>query len=57
MGGFLVSIFPFILIFGVFYFLIILPQRRRQQQLQALVANLKAGDRIITTGGILGTVA
>lgn len=57
MGGFLVSIFPFILIFGVFYFLIILPQRRRQQQLQALVANLKAGDRIITTGGIVGTVA
>ena len=57
MGCFLVSIFPFILIFGVFYFLIILPQRRRQQQLQALVANLKAGDRIITTGGIVGTVA
>ena len=57
LDGFLISIFPFILIFGVFYFLIILPQRRRQQQLQALVANLKAGDRIITTGGIVGTVA
>lgn len=47
---------PFILIFAVFYFLIILPQRKRQQALQATIANLKAGDRIVTNGGIIAKV-
>ncbi|MGH9901867.1 MAG: preprotein translocase subunit YajC [Pyrinomonadaceae bacterium] len=55
-GSFLIQFFPFILIFGVFYFLIIVPQRKRQRELQQTVASLKAGDRIITTGGILATV-
>lgn len=55
-GGLLVSLMPFFLIFGVFYLLIILPQRRRQQQLQATVEAIKAGDRIVTTGGIVATV-
>ena len=48
---------PFILMFAVFYFLIILPQRKRQQQLQATIAALKAGDKIITTGGIIAKIA
>src|SRR3954471_15934393 len=47
---------PFVLIFGVFYFLIIIPQRKRQKALQEMIATLKAGDRIITTGGIIATV-
>ena len=55
-GSFLVSLMPFFLIFGVFYFLIILPQRKRQQQLQATISAIKAGDRIVTTGGIVATV-
>jgi preprotein translocase subunit YajC len=55
--GPLIQILPFILIFAVFYFLIILPQRKRQQQLQATIAALKAGDRIITAGGIIAKVA
>jgi len=55
--GPIVQILPFILIFGVFYFLIILPQRKRQQQLQATIAALKAGDKIITTGGIIAKIA
>lgn len=55
-GSFLTLILPWVLIFGVFYVLIILPQRRRQRELQATIANLKAGDRIVTTGGIIGTV-
>ena len=55
-GGLFVTLMPFFLIFGVFYFLIILPQRRRQQQLQATVSAIKAGDRIVTTGGIVATV-
>ena len=55
-GGLLTAIAPFLLIFGVFYFLIIVPQRRRQKALQDMIATLKAGDRVITTGGIIATV-
>jgi preprotein translocase subunit YajC len=55
--GPLIQILPFLLIFAVFYFLIILPQRTRQQQLQATIAALKAGDKIITTGGIIAKIA
>ncbi len=47
---------PYIAIFGIFYFLIIAPQRKRQRALQDTVANLKSGDRIVTNGGIIGTV-
>ncbi|MBV9210464.1 MAG: preprotein translocase subunit YajC [Acidobacteria bacterium] len=55
-GNFLIGILPWALIIGVFYVLIILPQRRRQRELQETISNLKAGDKIITTGGIIGTV-
>ncbi len=55
-GGMLLSMLPLFLIFGVFYMLIIVPQRKRQRELQETVANLKAGDRIVTSGGIIGTV-
>jgi preprotein translocase subunit YajC len=55
-GSFLTLILPWVLIFGVFYVLIILPQRRRQKELQETISNLKAGDRVVTTGGIIGTV-
>jgi preprotein translocase subunit YajC len=44
------------LIFGVFYFLIIRPQQKRQQALRDMIAQLKAGDKIITNGGIYATV-
>ncbi|MCA1619284.1 MAG: preprotein translocase subunit YajC [Acidobacteria bacterium] len=44
------------LIFGVFYFLIIRPQQKRQQALRDMIALLKAGDKVITTGGIYATV-
>ena len=53
---FLVQMMPFILIFFVFYFLIIVPQRKRQRALQETISTLKAGDRIVTTGGIIATV-
>jgi preprotein translocase subunit YajC len=49
-------IFMMALIFAVFYFLLIVPQRKRQQQLQATIAELKAGARIVTTGGIIATI-
>jgi preprotein translocase subunit YajC len=54
--GMLGGLLPFLLIFGVFYFLIILPQRKRQRALQEMITQLKAGDRIVTTGGIIATV-
>jgi preprotein translocase subunit YajC len=56
-GGMLVSFLPFVLIFVVFYFLLILPQQRKQKKHKALLEALKKGDRVLTTGGLLGTVA
>lgn len=50
------SFVPLILIFGVFYFLIIRPQSKKYKEHQALVESIKANQKIITTGGILGTV-
>ena len=50
------AILPFILIFVVFYFLLIQPQRRKQQQHKQMLESLKKGDKIITNGGIYGTV-
>jgi preprotein translocase subunit YajC len=47
---------PLILIFGVFYFILIRPQQQKQKALKASVAAMKRGDRVITAGGILGTV-
>jgi preprotein translocase subunit YajC len=55
-GSFIVAMLPWLLIFGVFYVLIIMPQKKKQRALQETISNLKAGDRIITTGGIIGTV-
>lgn len=55
-SSFLFQLLPIFLIFGVFYFLIVLPQRKQKQALLQLVSNLKAGDRIITTGGMIATI-
>ena len=55
-GSILGALAPFILIFGVFYFLIIIPQRKRQKALQEMIGALKPGDKIITSGGVYATV-
>jgi preprotein translocase subunit YajC len=47
---------PYILIFAVFYFLLIAPARKKQKRHAEMIGNLKNGDRIITNGGIHGTV-
>ena len=47
---------PLILIFGVFYFILIRPQQQKQKALKASLAGVKRGDRVVTAGGILGTV-
>ena len=52
----LMNFMPFVLIFVIFYFLLIRPQQKRQQELEKMTANLKKGDRVVTTGGIIGTV-
>ena len=56
MSGGLVQLLPILLILGVFYILLIRPQQKRQRELQETIAQLKAGDRIVTTGGIMGTI-
>jgi len=45
-----------LLVFGVFYLLLIRPQQKKQRQLQTTIAELKAGDKIVTNGGIIGTI-
>ena len=55
LGG-LAQFLPIIVIIGVFYFLLIRPQQRRQKLLQETIANLKIGDRVVTTGGIVGVI-
>jgi preprotein translocase subunit YajC len=48
---------PILLVFAIFYFLLIAPMRKRQKALQSLIDNLKKGDRVVTNGGLYGTVA
>ena len=50
------SLLPFLLIFVVFWFILIRPQRKKDKQVKEMLNNLKAGDRICTIGGIYGTI-
>src|SRR5216684_7757437 len=47
---------PFALVLGIFYFIILLPMKRKQQKVQEFLDGLKVGDRVITTGGMYGQV-
>lgn len=47
---------PFILMFVIFYFLLIRPQKKRQQEHKKMLEALKKGDKVVTSGGLLGTV-
>jgi len=51
-----VQFIPFLLILGIFYFIILLPMKKRQQKVQAFLDALKVGDRVITSGGIHGSI-
>ena len=55
-GGGFGFLIPMVLVFGVFYVLMIRPQQKRQRELQQTIGTLKAGDRIVTTGGVIGTI-
>ena len=52
----LLSMLPFILIFFVIYFLMIRPQVKRQKETKMMLDNLNKGNKVITTGGIIGTI-
>jgi preprotein translocase subunit YajC len=52
----LLNIVPFVLILGIFYFIILLPTKRKQQKVKEFLDNLKVNDRIITTSGIYGQI-
>ena len=50
------SLFPLVIIFAIFYFLLIRPQQKKAKEHRAVLDNLKKGDQIITSGGIYGTI-
>ena len=51
-----VQLFPFALMLGIFYFLVLMPMRKRQKKVQEFQAGIKVGDKVILTGGIYGQV-
>ncbi len=50
------SLVPLVIMLGIFYFLLIAPMRKRQKQQEQMIAGLKAGDHVLTAGGIYGTI-
>jgi preprotein translocase subunit YajC len=55
-GSSLLGLAPLIFIFAIFYFLLIMPQQRKQKKWQAMLGELKNGDKIVTSGGLRGTI-
>jgi len=55
-GSLVTNLIPFVLMFAIFYFLLIAPQRKKAKAHTAMLQGLKAGDRVVTNGGIYGTV-
>jgi preprotein translocase subunit YajC len=56
-GGSIVwTLLPFVFIFGIFYFLVILPQKKQRQELQEMITQLKINDEIVTNGGVIGKI-
>jgi preprotein translocase subunit YajC len=54
--NFLVQLLPMVIIFGIFYFLVIRPEKNKQKEHQNLLANLRKNDEVVTAGGIHGVV-
>lgn len=53
----ILAFLPLVVMFIVFYFLLIRPQQKRQQELNKMVQELRKGDRVVTSGGLIGTIA
>lgn len=56
-GNLLYTLAPFILMFAIFYFLLIRPQQKKQRQRGSMLNALKKGDKVVTVGGLHGTIA
>jgi preprotein translocase subunit YajC len=56
-GGLISTLVMFALIIGIFYFMILRPQQKRQKERQKLLEALKKGDKVVTAGGMHGTIA
>jgi len=56
-SGFLIQIAPLVLIFAVFYFLLIRPQQKKMKEHRSMVESLSKGDKVVTAGGLLGTIS
>lgn len=56
MQGLMVTMMPMVLIFAIMYFLLIRPQQKKAKEHDALLSQLKTGDRILTSGGIYGVI-
>jgi len=52
----LINLAPIVAIFVIFYFLLIRPQQKQQKQHEEMLKNLKVGDKVLTTGGLYGTI-
>ena len=53
----LIQLIPFALVLAIFYFVILLPMKRRQKKVQEFLSALKVGDKVVTSGGIYGSIA
>jgi preprotein translocase subunit YajC len=53
----LVQLIPFALVLAIFYFVILLPMRNRQKKVEEFLAALKVGDKVVTSGGLFGSIA
>ncbi|CAN5302771.1 preprotein translocase subunit YajC [soil metagenome] len=56
-GGSLIwTLLPFVFIFGIFYFLVIMPQKKQAQELKTMITELKINDEVVTNGGVIGRI-
>ncbi len=56
-GGSLIwTLLPFVFIFGIFYFLVIMPQKKQAQELKTMITELKMNDEVVTNGGVIGRI-
>jgi preprotein translocase subunit YajC len=55
-GNVIVQLIPFALVLAIFYFIILMPMKKRQKKVKEFLASLKVGDRVITSGGIHGSI-
>ncbi len=55
-GSILIQLVPMVAIFAIFFFLLIRPQQKQRREREQMLTRLKKGDRIVTTGGLIGTI-